>query len=251
MFITKYSPFASTASPPEPPPTVASVAADYISTPSGVQNLMLLPARRMLKWAEYVDILSDAGKECKAIIGNLSFALFWIDLPSDIKKIAEAVRDLGKNILSGSFRKLPNSTKDLFVRSSAFLDLAGEGVKFLHERSLVVLTASELALIATFGFLGSVALTVSAASSLATQLETIYTEEIGSPKFKLALIRLVAKVCLIAVGVFGMASSVAGLAAPTLLLLILSTTLMLFSLTSYFYNKLYVEPQEKTVEAKA
>ncbi|MDN3506256.1 MAG: hypothetical protein P0S96_03405 [Simkaniaceae bacterium] len=232
----------------EPPPTALAVAAEYVQKPAGIQNLVLRPAIRALKWADFMGGLTELGKECKAILGNFSLALFWLDFPEDLRKVAKSVSQLREKIFAGSFWEVTVCSKNVFVRSAFASDLVAESVLIANSKNIVALTASQVAVLSTFGFMGSTALTVSALSGLKTQFDVHIHSEIGSPKFKLSLIKMSAKACLVAIGVFGMVASVAGSIIPTIVALIVSTLYLILSLASYFYEKLYVE---KEVESKA
>lgn len=239
----------------EPTPSVLSVASEYVQNPTGFQNMVLRPALRVLKWTDFMGGLSGIGKECKSILGNFNFAFFWLDFPSDLRKLVEAVNQLREKIFTGSFWDVTVCSKNVFVRSALATDLVVESLLIANGKNVIYFSASQLAILSTAGFLGSTALAMSALSGLQTQYDTFINSEIGSPKFKLSLIKMASKSCLVAVGVFGMVSFIAGSIIPAFILLMVSTLLLLFSLAGYFYDKLYVEPMnlssEKTVEVKA
>jgi|GEM_PF-2885166 len=230
----------------EPPPTVLSVAGEYIQNRSGFKNLVISPVSRALKWADFMGVLSGVGRECKSILGTFSHAISWLDFPEELKKLLESVNLLKEKVFTGSFWDVTVCSKDVFIRSALASDLVAEGMQLADAKNIIQFSASQLAILTTVGFLGSTALTMSAISGVLTQFDTFINSEIGSPKFNLSLIKMAGKCCLVAVGVFGMVTFMVGAIIPAFILLLVSTLMLISSLTGYFYDKLYVSPQEKT-----
>ncbi|NGX47045.1 MAG: hypothetical protein K1000chlam3_00414 [Chlamydiae bacterium] len=233
----------------EPQQTSLSVANEYICTPKGFHNMALRPALKMLKWIDWCSIgLSQTGKECKELLGNFNHVFFWIDFPGDLKKLGKSIVQFKESLFKGSFWDISVETKNVFVRSALATDLIAEGIEICQKENIIQLSATQAVYLSTFGFLGSTALFTTALSGLKTQSNKLIHAEIGSPEFKLALIRVIGKTCLAAIGIFGMVTFLIGQVIANVILLMVSTLLLLCSLAVHFYDKLYVDKKESDKE---
>lgn len=233
----------------EPQQTSLSVANEYIRTPKGVHNMALRPALKILKLLDLCSIgLSQTGRECKELLGNFNHVFFWIDFPGDLRRLGKSIVQFKESLLKGSFWNISVESKNVFVHSALTMDLIAESIEICQKENVIQLSASQVVVLSTVGFLGSTALFMTAISGLKKQFYKFIHADIGSSEFKLSLIRVVGKTCLAAVGIFGMVTFLIGQVIANIILLMISTLLLLCSLAAHFYNKLYVNEKESDKE---
>ncbi|NGX38191.1 MAG: hypothetical protein K1000chlam2_01363 [Chlamydiae bacterium] len=228
--------------------TVFSVAKDYVKSPIGVQQMVVRPVVRSLKWAEWFQgELSQTSRGCKTAFGNMNHTLEWFNYPGQLRSFGHSIVSLKDSMLVGSVAELPEKTQKVFINGVFSIDLIADALKIFHNEKWISLSISQLQVLSTIGFLGSIALFMTAMNGIKMQFSRIITSEIGRPDFKGALLKLIAKVCLLAVSAFGIAAHLYGTIVMQWLSLSVSTGLLLFSLTAYFYEEMHVVNNKKTV----
>lgn len=230
-------------------PTVLTVAKEYVRKPNGAHNLIISPTLKVLKWAEWwSNGLSEAGKSCKALLGKCSHSIMLLDIPKRIHRIKKISTQMQRNLMQGVVREIPKKSTQLFVETSLTAGLVADTVEILRQDQFITLNATQMIILNSIGFLGSTALFLKAAQRLKKQIHIIRISEFGSPQFNLSLLRIIGKICLMAVGFFGMTTFLIGAVISQFLLLSISTTLLITTISAHFYEKLCVKKKEKPVE---
>ena len=229
-------------------PTVYSVAKDYVKRPEGIQKMVTRPALRALKWIEWFQGgLSKTGKSYRKAFKNMNYTLNWFNYPKQLQSFGHSVVALKTSVLSGALMELPEKTQKVFINGVFSIDLVADTVRIFHNQKWISLTSSQLQVLSTIGFLSSIALFMTAITGIRTQFSRFLSAERGSPEFKVALLKLVSRVCLLAVSIFGIIAHFYGPVIMQLLSLSVSTSLLLFSLSAHFYEEIHVDKRKKTV----
>lgn len=230
----------------EPSPTVFSVARELLTTPKGIQKIVIEPSLKAIRWVEVCgEGLSETGEECKQLFKRTNLGIFWLYFPERIRKLKTSVIHLKNSLFSESIYEVTAKTNKVFIESIFTMGLFVDTIKAFHLEAYLHFTLSQLAVLSGIGFLGSIALFMNMISGLSEQMKNLLEAEYGAPKFKLSLLRVISKTTLAAVAFFGAVNFFIDSAIPTLFILTISTAFLLLSLTSHFYEKLYVETNAK------
>lgn len=228
-------------------PTAFEVAKEYIQSPSGLKELVVEPATLSLRWAELaVNALSEIVEGPKKIFEQTSHLLLWAEYPTQLKKLFKSIVQLSDSLSGTSLMAVSDKTAKVYINTTFSGGLIAEGLEILHQEKLITLTALQFSVVQTVVFLGSIALFLNAARGAIKQFNKLLDSELGSPQFTLALLTLIAKVCLAVVAIFSMAAFFEFTIASTAVILAFSTALILFKLISYFYKKTHFPEVDKS-----
>lgn len=214
-----------------------SVAADYIQTPLGIQNLVIRPVVHALKFTE----LALSVKGPRELFRLADHLLYWVGYPERLKNFDKAARKVKDNLASGSALKIASKVSKLYINSSLVVGLIADGVKNLHTREVIHLAAPYVAVLEQISFLGSIALLLLSMHAIKKQVKRLIANEVWSPKFNLALISLVGKVCLATLAIFGIIAYFSATLISPWLNLGFGVGVLVCSLTSHFYEKIHVD----------
>lgn len=232
-------------------PSVLEVAGNYVRTPEGLHEMVVHPAVTALKWAEIaVTALSEIVKGPKEIFERAGHILLWAELPTQIMKLGRSIVKLKDCVASGSVFLVSDKVAKVYVNATFMTGLVADAAQLLVHEHVLVLSTAALTVLQVVGFLGSAALLIKAARGIKKQIPILMENKAWTPKFNLALIELIAKVCLAVVAIFTMVAFFYSIAPLTWIILVFSTILLILSLISYFYEKTHFPEKSKAVEAK-
>lgn len=231
-------------------PSVLEVAVDYVQTPEGLNEMVVEPAVTTLKWAEIaVTALSEIVKGPKEIFERAGHILLWAELPTQILKLGRSIVKLKDCVANGSVFLVSDKVAKVYVNATFMTGLVADAAQLLVHEHILALPAAALTVLQVVGFLGGVAMLIKAARGIKKQIPRLMQNKPWSPKFNLALIELISKVCLAVVAIFTMIAFFYSIAPFTWIILVFSTILLILSLISHFYEKIHF-PDKKAVAAK-
>lgn len=232
-------------------PSVLEIAGDYVKTPEGLNELVVEPAVTALKWTEIaVTALSEIVKGPKEIFVRAGHILLWAELPTQIMKLGRSIVKLQNSIASHSLLLASDKAAKVYVNATFMTGLVADAAQILVREHLLILSNTALVVLQVVGFLGSAALLIKAGRGIKKQVFRLIENKAWTPKFNLALIELISKVCLAVVAIFTMLAFFYSLAPFTWIILVFSTILLILSLISHFYEKTHFPDKTKVVEAK-
>ncbi|MBS0628996.1 MAG: hypothetical protein JSS30_02085 [Verrucomicrobia bacterium] len=225
-----------------------SVAKDYIQTPTGIQNMVIRPAVHGLRATQLaLTAMASAVNGPREVLKLADHFLYWLTYPNRLRNLDRSVKKVVDSIKNGPVLKVASKISKLYISSILVIGLIADAVKNLHERSVLLLPAPALAVIAKISFLGSIAFLVLSLHQMKKQVKKMIHNEPWSAPFNLALINLVGKVFLAALAIFSIiATFYASLISPWLILGA-GVGLMVCSITAHFYEKIHIPPEPKTV----
>lgn len=219
-----------------------TVAADYIKTPLGIQNMVIRPVVHALKFTELVaTALSGTVKGPRELFRLADHLLYWVGYPGRLKNFDKSATKLKESLASGSALKITSKVSKLYINSSLVVGLIADGVKNLHTREIIHLAAPYIAVLEQISFLGNIALLLLSLHAIKKQVKRLIANVVWSPKFNLALITLIGKVCLAAIAIFGIIAYFSATLISPWLSLAFGVGVLGCSLTSHFYEKIHVD----------
>lgn len=223
------------------------VAQEYLQKPQGVRNLFLKPTIKMLGWAEWGrGGLSSEALRLKNLFSHTNHILCWVDFPKRVEQLVTAINIFIKEGNSNSFIDLTQKTGWVFIKTVSLVALFIGAVKIAIIEGWMIFSSWQMKILQIFDVLGALSLIASAGVGIEKQIEVLRTSETKSPIAHLALIRLVAKVLFVITTSLSIFSFAFGpKCVAEILFLTVSTTFLAVSLTSYFYEQMYVKKMKK------
>lgn len=221
--------------------TVFSVAKNFALEPIGFRKMAVDTTLKGFRWYEIIQgNLSIPAVQCKGALQHTRHFLFWLDYPKDVKKCFTAIRDLGSSLSSGSVAKIGAKTTNAYIRTAFAVEIFADAGEILHNENFINLSAKQLQVLGFIGFAASAALFLSSVNAASKQFQLFLDAEIGSPEFKLALIKLISKVTLATIAAIGMVGFLYGEIVASWISLSISTVFLGCSIFAHFYEQLYV-----------
>jgi len=229
-------------------PTVVGVAQDYIQTPQGIQNMVIRPVVHGLRLTQLALTAMCAPLNGPRELFKLAdHMLYWVTYPTRIQNFDRAVRKLHDSFFQDSPQKIVSRISKLYISTLMMVGLVADGVKNLHVRGVVQLSAKASAVLSQVSFLGSLALLMLSAHEIKKQVKKLVRSKPWSPQFNLALIKLVNRVCVAVIAIFAIIAAFAASLISQWLVLGVGIGILVTSLTSHFYEKIHVPKDPKLV----
>lgn len=228
-----------------------SIAQEWVCEPKGVRTMILQPVIHALKWIDWHTVgLAFMVPECKEALRQLNHSFVWLDFPGQANRIYEAAARISTGVEQKALWDVSAGVNEVAIESAFTLNLFADTAKILHLDNVIHLTAPQLALLGWVGCLGSLALATHSLVGAKRQFVKFINAEIGSPKFNLALMRLVAKVLLATLAICGVGFFLFSNPVTEVLLLLISTAYLMLTITSHFYHKVHCKKRKKTIESQ-
>ncbi len=238
----------SAAQSSENGPTFASVAREHIQTPLGFQRMVVWPALRTFTWMEIAfGTLAESAKSLRKSFKHTNHLVYWIRHPGTLKSCYCSIIKLKNSFSSGSPLTIADRTTKAYMNSAFAIELFSQAAKILHQEEVISLTSFQLKVVGVIGVMESSAFFIAAMYGIKKQVCELKTATIGSPEFNLALIRIVANVCLAIIGIFGMVTFTTGIVISSLAWVSVASLMLIDRLAAHFYEKLYVETHKNSV----
>jgi hypothetical protein len=231
-------------------PSVLKVAADYVQSPDGLNELVVEPVTATLRWSELaVTALSEIVKGPKEIFERLGHLLLWAELPSQMMKLGRSVVKLKDAVVARSLLLTADKSAKVYVNATFMTGLIADGAQILYHAGMLPLSPLALAVFEAFGLIGSVALLVKSVRGIIKNVQVLRAAELWTARFNLALIALASKITLLVVAVFSIAAFFYSIAPLTWIILIFSTILLILCLVEHFYEKTHFGEKAKASPA--
>lgn len=227
-------------------PTAFKVAADYIQTPGGIQNMVIRPVVHGLKLTQLAaTALASTVNGPRELFRLGDHLLYWVTYPNRLRGFDRAVKKLVLAFESGSVVKVASKISKFYVQTLMVVGLIADAIKNLAVREIITLSSTASLVIAQISFLGNVALFMLSLHGMKKEVKKLLKNEAWTPPFNLALINLVGKVLLAVVAVLAILSTLFVISAW--IILAVGVGLMVTSITGHFYEKIHLNPGPKTV----
>ncbi len=221
-------------------PTVYSVAKDYIQKPDGIKKMIIAPTLKAYSWASFYEYpLSETSQSVQWFLQRANHLLSWEGFPTAVTNSLDAGFEVADTAFLGSLGDLPDRVKSAYYTFLSLIGLLADSVQVGEKDNIIALSAFQHKILGIIGVLGSFAMIVKAVEGLKKEIVVLSANDVGEPKHNLALVRAVSKICLIALGCFGIAAFACVELAAKVVLLTISTLLMLLSILAHFYEKLH------------
>ena len=238
--------FKKPAEPTEP--TFFNVATDYIQKPIGFQRMVILPVVRLFGWAKYFyGTLSQTASVAQKTFRHTNHFLFWLQYPEAVENFCSTLVKLKSSFQAGSLSEVCNQSVRTYRDGIFTIDIFADLAKILHKEKIITLSSKALHIVNYIGFLGNTALAVAGAIGVIERIRDLRQWPSESPHFKWNLIRLINRICVLAIGIFGIVNFAGLLAVPTPFMLTALTVLLITALWAHFYEKLVVAKSEEKV----
>lgn len=230
----------------------SSVVVECLQQPEGVKELVLSPfliGLNLLDWT--FNGLSARAIELKNCFSHTGYLIDCIALPKQMTKLSHSFGELVWSIKQGSPSEIGKKTTQLFVDSTYSASAVAEGVEIANQDHLLLLSPVQLKILNVIGFLGSLVLLVVGMQEVKKELTILSNPTVSQEQHTLALLHLVAKICLVTTSLFGMITCFYGIGVLShALILSVSTTLLIFSMLSFLYERM-VEKNALVVKSKS
>lgn len=231
-------------------PSILKVAADYVQSPDGMNEMVVEPVTATLRWSELaVTALSEIVKGPKEIFERLGHLLLWAELPSQMMKLGRSVVKLKDAVVARSLLLTADKSAKVYVNATFMTGLVADGAQILYHAGMLPLSPLALAVFEVFGLIGSVALLVKAVRGIIKNVQILRAAELWTAQFNLALIALASKVALLVLAVCSIAAFFYSIAPLTWIILIFSTILLILCLVEHFYEKTHFGEKTKAAPA--
>lgn len=231
-------------------PSVLKVAADYIQSPEGLNEMVVDSVATTLRWSELaVTALSEIVKGPKEIFERLGHILLWAELPAQMMKLGRSVVKLKDAVVARSALLTADKVAKVYVNATFMTGLIADGAMILDHAGILSLSPIAIAAFEVIGLIGSVALLVKAVRGIIKNVQILRATELWTARFNLALIALASKVALLIVAVFTIAAFFYTMGPFTWIILFFSTILLILSLVEHFYDKTHFGEKTKAAPA--
>ncbi len=230
--------------------SVISVAAERIQTPKGVEQLLLSPILKALRWVEWTfSELSKGASDAKRLSGYTRHIVFYFGFLGNVGEAYKATKDFFNHSYHGKWLAAAEDSTSIFASSMLAGSLVADTFEILHSEGLITLTPFQLAVAGLLNFLGSMALFVVAVKGIKTEVQNLSEGQWGTHTYQLAGGKLAAKILLLAISTFGIIGAIGGGAAINgFVVLSTGTSLLSLSIFNHFYEKMYETKEEKTLD---
>lgn len=228
--------------------TIVSVTKEFVQEPRGVKKLFVEPIVTFFKWGDWYEYpFSETTRSVQWAFSRAKTFLEWETFPSDLTQFINSEFELIDNFFLGGFSDLGGKIIDAFVHFTEAIGPAKGIAKIGHQDQLLSLSSYQLWLVDVLGGMASLSILISACEGLQKQLEILLDPKTEDKKYNLAMLKAAGKVCLMGIGIFGVASFFCVELAAKVVLLTISTVFLLLSILAHFYEKIHRLDIEKSV----
>lgn len=220
-----------------------------LKKPDGIKRLLYKPSKKILDWAHlFFHQCSLPLDECKSILGRTGKVFSIYKFPEKVQKSAKAVSEGFAALLEGRIFDFGMKSADVYVSGTGVIGLVADGTSVCNDTGILSLSADQLLIIDTIGFLGSVALFVESLQGVVKHGKSCFDAKASAEQKKFAMMKVAVNVMMLGLSVLGMVAFLTGNVTDKLLLLSISTVVLLLSMCSYYYKKVYVSSEKSVAQ---
>lgn len=217
-----------------------TVIYNRVTTPSGLDSLLIQPAIKGLKWVKWGGGTLIA--PLSHLLKGLNYSaqgIYSLDLPYQLGKTCLGVYLIGKALLTKDFSGLKVRTAEFVKDSSSSGTLIAQLLLIASDERIISLSKKVISVLDRIGIFGLSLFLLKTLHSIRCDADALLASNCSSSQYQYHLVRLVMNVAFASLCIIGLTAFIAG--APLVaewIVLSIGTAAILTSIFSYIYGEM-------------